>query len=205
MELSIWIGFVLASAVLVLVPGPTVMLVVSYALGQGRRVALAAVAGVAVGDIIAIALSLGGLGAVLATSAALFTALKWIGAAYLVYLGIRLWRAPPVLATRLAEPRSHRSIFWHATLVTALNPKGIAFFVAFMPHFIDPARPALGQILILGTTFVAVASGLVLVYALAADWFRRQISRPAVLKWVNRTGAGCLIGMGATTAALSRS
>ena len=103
MDLTTWIAFAFASIVLLLIPGPTVLLVVSYALTQGRRVALATVAGVALGDLVAMTLSLAGLGAILAASSAVFTILKWIGAAYLLYLGIRLWRAKPSLALESAS------------------------------------------------------------------------------------------------------
>ena len=93
MTLSLWAAFVAASSILLVIPGPTVLLVVSYALGQGWRTALPMAIGVALGDFTAMTLSMLGLGALLATSATLFTALKWIGAAYLVWLGIKLWRA----------------------------------------------------------------------------------------------------------------
>src|SRR5579863_4925240 len=94
MALDHWLAFVAASAVLLAIPGPTVLLVISYALGHGRRPAAAIVAGVALGDLTAMTASMLGLGAILAASAAVFTGLRWIGGAYLVYLGVRLWRAP---------------------------------------------------------------------------------------------------------------
>src|SRR5471030_1539215 len=93
MTLSLWAAFVAASSILLVIPGPTVMLVVSYALGQGWRTALPMAIGVALGDFTAMTLSMLGLGALLAASATLFTMLKWIGAAYLVWLGLKLWRA----------------------------------------------------------------------------------------------------------------
>ena len=93
MDIEIWLAFVAASVALLLIPGPTVLLVMSYALSQGRRVAVATAAGVAVGDLIAMSASLAGLGALVLASATLFTALKWVGAAYLIYLGIKLFRS----------------------------------------------------------------------------------------------------------------
>ena len=160
MNIATWFAFAAASLVLLFIPGPTVILVVSYALTQGRRVALATAAGVALGDFTAMTLSLAGLGALLATSATLFTALKWIGAAYLVYLGIRLWRADPTLpaASTSPERRNARSIFAHAFVVTALNPKSIAFFIAFAPQFIDRSAPLLPQMAIMEATFVGLAA-----------------------------------------------
>ena len=205
MDITTWIAFAAASIVLLLIPGPTVLLVVSYALTQGKRVAVATAAGVALGDFTAMTLSLAGLGALLLTSATLFTALKWIGAAYLVYLGIRLWRSEPQLPDVAEAPSaSVRGIFGHAFVVTALNPKSLAFFVAFVPQFIDHGAPLLPQLVIMETTFVTLAAINALVYALAADQLRLRIRRPAVLKWLNRTGAGCLVGMGAATAAIGR-
>jgi threonine/homoserine/homoserine lactone efflux protein len=184
-----------------------VVLVVGYALTQGRRVALAVAAGVATGELVAMTLSLAGLGALLAASATLFTVLKWAGAAYLVYLGIRLWRAKPELAAM--EVRSGRrpagAIFGHAFLVTALNPKSIAFFVAFVPQFVDHSAPLFRQFVVMEATFVAIAACNALAYALLADQMRMRIRRPGVLRAINRAGAGCLVGMAAVTAAAARS
>ena len=206
MTLAVWLAFVAASAVLVLIPGPTVVLVVSYAVAQGRRVALATVAGVALGDFVAMTLSLAGLGALLAASASLFTLLKWLGAAYLVYLGVRLWRAEAKLdldVTGSTQPR--RGIFLHAFAVTALNPKSIAFFVAFVPQFIDHGAPILPQLVIMEATFVCLGALNALGYALAADRLRSRMRRPAALRLLNRAGASCLVAMGAATAAAGRS
>ena len=139
MSIETWLAFTAATEILLLIPGPTVLLVVSYALGQGWRTALPMAVGVALGDFTAMTLSMLGVGALLATSATIFTVLKWIGAAYLVWLGIKLWRAGGALN---AEPRtsaaSAAKMLGHAWLVTALNPKGITFFVAFLPQFMNP-------------------------------------------------------------------
>src|SRR5580704_1598453 len=122
-----WLAFVAASAVLLAIPGPTVLLVISYALGHGRRSALSTVAGVALGDFTAMTASMLGLGALLAASAGVFTVLKWVGAAYLVYLGIKLWRAP---LTEFGDNATTSEVgrgrmFLHAYAVTSLNPKSI--------------------------------------------------------------------------------
>lgn len=206
MDLVNWFAFVVASAVLLVLPGPTILLVVSYALTQGRRVALAMAAGVALGDFVAMSVSLAGLGALLVASATLFTVLKWVGAAYLVYLGVRLWRSKPQLPNPETDtnPRPVRGVFAHAFVVTALNPKGIAFFVAFVPQFIDRSEAILPQLLILEATFVGLAALNAFLFALAADQIRLRLRRPAVLTWMNRAGAGCLVGMGVATATLNR-
>ena len=204
MTIETWLAFTAAATVLLLLPGPTVLLVVAYALGQGRRVALAMVGGVALGDFVAMTVSMAGLGAVLATSATLFTIMKWVGAAYLVYLGIKLWRAEPRLPEpgEVAEQVSLKSAFSHSFAVTALNPKSIAFFVAFVPQFVTPGAPLLPQLAILEVTFVLLAAINAAAYAIVGDQLRRRMTKPSVLRWLNRAGASCLIGMGAATAAL---
>jgi threonine/homoserine/homoserine lactone efflux protein len=141
MTFETWMAFALAAAAMLAIPGPTILLVVGQSLGAGRRNALPLVAGVALGDLTAMALSLAGLGALLATSAAAFAALKWAGAAYLVWLGVRLWRAP--VEAGAPPPPDARRALRQAFAVTALNPKGIAFFVAFVPQFLDPSLPFL--------------------------------------------------------------
>ena len=203
MALDHWLAFIAASAVLLAIPGPTVLLVISYALGHGRRSASSTVAGVALGDFTAMTASLAGLGALLATSAALFTTLKWVGAAYLIYLGVRLWRAPVGQASSTPNARPERSgrIFLHAYAVTALNPKSIVFFIAFLPQFLDSTRPLLPQIMIFEASFLTLATLNALGYALLASAARRTIRRPDVQRAVNRTGGTLLIGAGALAAA----
>ncbi|MBE9639536.1 LysE family translocator [Salipiger mangrovisoli] len=205
MPLDLWLTFVAASVALLLIPGPTVLLVLSYALSKGRSVALASAAGVALGDFTAMSLSLAGLGALVLASATAFTLLKWIGALYLVWMGVKLLRSAP--GAGLALPHADvtaRGVFTHAAAVTALNPKSIAFFIAFVPQFVDTGAPLLPQFALLVTTFVTLAALNVLAYALAADRLRRLIGRPSVLVWLTRAGGAALIAMGALTATLRR-
>jgi len=205
MSVELWLAFVAASLLLLIIPGPTVALVIGYALGSGRRAALAIVAGVALGDFTAMSLSMLGVGALLAASAELFNIVKWIGAAYLVWLGIRLWRAPvDDLAADTGEA-SARTMLLHAWLVTALNPKSILFFVAFVPQFLDPQRPYETQAVLLVATFVALAAINALAYALLAGTARGAIRRPSVRRWINRSGGTVLIGAGVAAAFARRS
>jgi threonine/homoserine/homoserine lactone efflux protein len=205
MSIETWLAFVTASAVLLAIPGPTVLLVIGYALSAGRRVALTTAAGVATGDFIAMTASLAGLGALVAASAAAFTVLKWIGAAYLLWLGIRMIRgAGAAAAPEFARPDPVPGVFRHAATVTALNPKSIAFFIAFVPQFVDPARPLPPQFAILVATFVTLAALNVLAYALAADRLRTRIARPSAQAWLARAGGSMLIAMAALTATLRR-
>ena len=207
MPLDLWLAFVAASTALLLIPGPTVLLVLSYALSKGRAVAIACATGVALGDLAAMSASLMGLGALVLASATLFTALKWIGAVYLVWLGVKLIRSAP--AGGLHMPASHdvtaRQVFAHNAAVTALNPKGIAFFIAFVPQFIRPDAALAPQFVILIASFVTLAAVNALAYALAADRLRRQLKHPRVVAWLTRGGGAALIAMGLMTATLRRS
>lgn len=208
MELHIWLAFASASIALLLIPGPTVLLILSYAISQGRRVAFATVAGVALGDLIAMSASLAGLGALVLTSAKLFILLKWIGAAYLVYLGIKLFRSAPDASLGMlgdAPEASVRTVFAHSAAVTALNPKSIVFFIAFVPQFIDPNAALAPQFGVLIATFVGFAAVNALAYALLADKLRQKIARPSVLPFLTRLGGAALAAMGVATATIRRS
>ncbi len=206
MSLDHWLAFAAASAIMLAIPGPTILLVISYALGHGRKAAGATVAGVALGDFTAMTASMLGLGALLATSAAIFTVLKWAGAAYLVWLGIKLWRAPVSLGAEGEAPAEGKPfrIFAHAYVVTALNPKSIVFFVAFLPQFLDVSQPVLPQMAIFEVTFLVLGSLNALFYALLASAARKTIRKPSVQKVVNRTGGTLLIGAGLLTIGLKR-
>ncbi|MFK8250949.1 LysE family translocator [Ancylobacter terrae] len=202
MTIETWLAFVAASAVLLVIPGPTILLVVSYALGQGRRAALPMATGVALGDFTAMTLSMLGLGALLATSATLFTGLKWIGAAYLVWLGIKLWRAGSAGITPAARTAgSPLAMVLHAWLVSALNPKAITFFVAFLPQFLDPHADFATQMLVFESTFLVLAAANAFGYALIAGRARQAIARPSLVAAVNRVGGTLLIGAGIATVA----
>ena len=207
MAFDLWLAFALASTALLIIPGPTVILVVSYALGQGRSSGWATVPGVVLGDCLAMTASLLGAGALLATSATLFTALKFFGAAYLIWLGVKLWRAEPRLETVAAgeQVKGKAAMFWNAFVVTALNPKSIVFFVAFLPPFVDTSRPVLPQFIILEATFLVLAGLNVAVWAVLAGGFKARFQSPRLLKAMNRVGGSFLIGAGLLAAAVRRS
>jgi len=207
MDFQIWLAFAAASITLLLIPGPTVLLVLSYAISQGKRVALATVGGVALGDFIAMSASLAGLGALVLASATLFTVLKWVGAVYLVYLGVKLFKSAATASLGDLETvteTSASSVFGHAAAVTALNPKSIVFFIAFVPQFVVVDSPLLPQFSILIATFVGLAALNALAYALLADKLRSRIAQPTVLAWFSRLGGSALIAMGVATAAYRR-
>ncbi len=207
MSFELWTTFVAATVVLLMIPGPTILLVLSYALTHGRPVALATAAGVAVGDFIAMTASLLGLGALVMASATAFSVIKWIGAIYLVWLGIKMLRsAGSAKAADLnaTDNLPARGVFGHAAAVTALNPKSIGFFIAFVPQFLSPDKPLLPQFSVLIVTFVGLAALNALAYALLADQLRTRISKPSVFQWLTRIGGITLIAMGALTATLRR-
>lgn len=214
MSIELYLSFVLASIVVLIVPGPTVILVISYALARGWRVALASVAGVGLGDLTSVTLSLIGLSAVLSVSATLFALLKWVGALYLIWLGIKLWRTRPDAPAHEEDQRPEASrgtrrgeqtaMMRRTWVVTALNPKAIAFYVAFMPHFVAPEAPVVPQLVLLGATFVILGVVNALVYAVFAGSVRESLRSARVFAWTNRIGGTCLIGAGIMTAALRR-
>jgi len=210
MPLDVWLAFALASAVPLAIPGPTVMIVVSYALGRGRASGFATVPGVVLGDATAMTISLAGAGALLAASATLFTLLKLAGAAYLVWLGVSMWRAGAgklelAAETGLTDRRADwRRMFWRTYVVTALNPKSIVFFVAFVPQFIDPGASASAQFAILEATFLTLAAVNVALWAMLAGEMRARFESPLRRRLLSRIGGGMLIGAGGLTALQTR-
>jgi homoserine/homoserine lactone efflux protein len=203
MSLTAWIGFTLAYGIMAVTPGPVTLLVVSYALAEGRRTALVVVAGTALGDATCLGAAVLGLGALLAASTTAFAVLKVAGGAYLVFLGIRLWRAPPVVEADIPAPsaRPRSRIFWHAYLTTVLNPKSILFFMIFAPQFMNP-RAALAPQLSIMLASVLI-SGLVVdgSYSLFAASCRRFIRGRRTRRAVHRVAGGVLVGEGILAAA----
>lgn len=198
MPLELWFAFVAASAVLLIIPGPTILTVISYSIAHGRRANVPLVAAVALGDSTALVLSLLGLGALLATSALWFTVVKLAGGLYLIYLGIKLLRAG-VSAVELAAPAasgSRRKLFANTYLVTALNPKGIVFFVAFLPQFINPGRNVAQQVWVLAITFVCMATLNAALYAVFAGSAGKALASPNAQRRFRLAGGSLLTAAG---------
>ena len=205
MSLELYIGFLLASSLILIIPGPTIILVVSQAITHGKRSILPLSAGVVAGDFTAMTLSLLGLGSLLSVSAELFNMLKWIGALYLIYLGIKLWTSKPEgveICTELAGSTG-RSLFRSSFIVTALNPKSITFFIAFFPQFVSSSG-AIGQLFLLGSTFLTLAAFNALMYGLFAGQFNDLLQKRSARRWLNRGGGSALIGSGIVTASLKQ-
>lgn len=178
MPIELWLAYVATCVVVLAIPGPTILLVLSYAIAHGRPATLPVVAGVALGDTLAITLSLIGLGTLLATSAFWFMLIKWAGGLYLIYLGIKLLRGSAQgLQFEPAQTRqTPRKLFANAFIVTALNPKSIVFFIALLPQFISASYPVTAQLWILGVSFVTLAIIGATAYALFAVSMRRWLA-----------------------------
>jgi threonine/homoserine/homoserine lactone efflux protein len=207
MHLSTWLAFALASAAMGLTPGPGVTSIVGYALSSGRRTALGSVAGMALGNVLAMSVSLAGAGALLAASARAFSVLKWAGALYLIGLGVatiaRSRRGLGAGAAPLA-PISPRTAFLSNVAVGTFHPKTIVFFVAFAPQFIRPDVNYALQAAILIATFGIVVGATDTLYALAAARASHLLKSPRATLWSRRAGGGVLIAAGMATAAASR-
>ena len=195
-DLSTYLIYVAACVAVVAVPGPTVTVIIANSLRYGTRAGLMKVAGTQVGIMMMIAVLAVGFTAVVSVMSQLFDWLRLIGAAYLVWLGVRLWRSDGALAEgKAASARSMRGFFWQGLLVIWSNPKALFFFGALIPQFIDPAHPAWAQTIILGMTFVVIATVLDSLYGLAAGRTGALMLRNRV-RWVERIGGTCLIGGG---------
>ncbi|MFZ0614082.1 MAG: LysE family translocator [Desulfobacterales bacterium] len=207
MNLETYGAFIAATIIVLVIPGPTIILVISQSAIHGRRAVLPLATGVTLGDFTAMTLSLLGLGAVLAASATLFSILRWIGAVYLIYLGIRLWCSNPILQdiTSQSTTVSRRRFFANAYVVTALNPKSIVFFVAFLPQFVDHRSQIALQFIVLGVTFLILAALNSTLYGLFAGRLRDILQKKTAHRWFNRCGGSALIGAGIFTAVAKQS
>lgn len=194
MSIEIWLTFVLASALLLAIPGPTILTVISYSLSHGNKARVPLIAAVALGDTTALVLSLLGLGVLLAQSAFWFQVVKWAGGLYLLYLGVRLLMAgfkPSAMALE-SDSQSGWQLFINTYLVTALNPKGIVFFVAFMPQFIQPGEDANVQLWILAATFVLLAVLNAALYAIFAAKARMLLTSAKAQQMFHFSGGSLL-------------
>jgi homoserine/homoserine lactone efflux protein len=181
MDLNTWLIYLLAAIGLSLSPGPNGLLALTHGALHGRRKALYTIFGGAVGFIAVVALSMLGIGALLKASLLWLTVLKWVGGAYLVWLGIQVWRSPPIgIEVRAsAEPRAGWSMFRQGALSALTNPKALLFFTAFLPQFIDPARSLFVQFVIMAGTFA--------VLEIATEMFIANMAH-RISPWLQRVG-----------------
>ncbi len=207
MNLDLWLIYLVAAVGLSLTPGPNGLLSLTHGVCYGFRPTIYTVLGGALGFFILIAASLAGMGALLAASERAFTIAKWIGAAYLVYLGIRIWRAPAsiievdaqVEGVRRAKPLR---MFNQGFLVAVSNPKALIFFAAFLPQFMVPGAPFALQLAIFGGTFVIVEIVYELLLAGMAQRIAPWLTRHG--RWFNRAAGATFVGIGAALTTASR-
>lgn len=203
-DLPLLLAFVAASLVLALTPGPAVVYIIARTVAQGRACGLSSVLGVALGNFANAIGAAVGLAALFAVSSAAFTVVKWAGAAYLVYLGIRMWRTPAATQDAnapAAEAKPLARVFRDGFVVAALNPKTTLFFAAFLPQFLDAHGSPLLQTLSLGLVFCAIAGCTDILYALAASIVGPKLARATRhAAWGNRIAGTSFIGLGVLTA-----
>ena len=213
-DLTVYLTYVAACIAVVIVPGPTVTVIIANSLRHGASAGLANVVGTQLGLAVMLALLAVGLATVVAHMSFIFEIVKWLGAAYLIYLGVQMWRSDGALFDDAeddgaqaagAKQRSQNAsaarsqglgtFFWQGVLVILSNPKALVFFGAFIPQFVDPSGDALLQTIVLGATFMVVATVLDAAYAIAAGQAGGMLTRGNV-RLVERVSGTCLIGGG---------
>ncbi len=203
MDWTLWAGFVVASLIVGLLPGPGVTSIVGYALTAGTRTAVASVFGATVGNAVAMTLSLLGVGFLIEKWPAAFLIIKWVGAAYLVGMGLyAIVTAKPASIDEGEAIGSVRpgTAFWGTVAVTAINPKTIIFFVAFTPQFISTHHAYWAQAGVLLATFCAVVTLSDGFYAVGAGWVAGFLRGPKIHLWSKRIGGAVLMAAGLVTA-----
>jgi homoserine/homoserine lactone efflux protein len=206
MELSVWITYFIATIILSLSPGPGVFSSISSGLHHGFRLGLWNGVGMQAANLILVGIVSLGLGAILLASETLFALVKWLGVAYLIYLGVVTWRAPAhgFQDNPHDEPQTARDVFLRGFFVNITNPKGIIFFAAILPQFIDVARPQLQQYAILAATTFAVDLVAMWGYTALAAKVLRLMRDPGHLRWVNRGLGGAFVAAGVALASFRR-
>ncbi len=198
MAIDMWLTFVITAAVILAIPGPTIIYVITQSLIHGKKATLPLATGVSLGDATCILLSLLGLSTLLAVSSVAFTVVKLLGAGYLIYLGVSMLKN----GIRINKPKkvnkefNPKPLFKNAFAITSLNPKGIIFHSAFMPQFVNQNENIFLQFSILGLTFLALALFNTLAYSLLAGKFSQAINSSKFMHWFNFGGGLTLIGAG---------
>ncbi|NOH64949.1 homoserine/homoserine lactone efflux protein [Vibrio coralliilyticus] len=202
MDMHVWLAYVVTAVVFSLAPGSGTVNSISNGLSYGTRKSLAAIAGLQIGLTLHIILVGAGIGALVAQSATAFTVIKWVGAAYLVWLGIQKWRDKSGLATHTeGEALSGTKLMSNAVLINLTNPKSIVFLVALFPQFIDPAKDQLTQLAVLGVTTVVIDSIVMLGYTSLAAQMGRFIRSDKIMSKINKVFGSMFVGCGALLAA----
>ena len=198
MNFELWVGFIIATAVLTLIPGPSVMLITGRAITQGTRAAIICIVGDLIAGIVLMIFSLLGVGAILETSPFLFQIMKWAGVCYMIYLGLsqileaRKLKSSSIDSKQLSAKDNLRDGFWTALL----NPKALAFYLAFLTQFIDPTGDLWLQFLVLITTSSVVTGVALMGYVILAARARKIFQSESAVKWFGYTGGSFMVGAG---------
>lgn len=195
MTLSTYLLYVAAVFLLIVTPGPTMLMCMTNSVNHGARSAMTSVTGATTAVLGVMVLSAMGLGALLATSETAFTVAKVMGAAYLIWLGVKTFRSDVVLQLDKPAP-SGRSFYLQGFLVGASNPKAVLFFAAFFPQFLNPAEPIVPQFAILASTFVAFEFAVLTLCALGVARLVPLLKSSGPVKWINRICGGLFTLMG---------
>jgi len=205
MSLELYLSFVLASVLLILFPGQSVMLTISHSLNWGVRLGLLSVAGAITAVAVQLAALAIGLSSILVFAAQWFEVIRWAGVAYLLYLGVQELRTKPEGdAGGTSAPRSPAGLIWQGFIVALLNPKSLLFYAAFFPHFVDTQAPAAPQLVILSATFLVIAAVLTAMYAVLAHQVGSYFRGPAGARLRHRLTGTILIGAGVVLALARR-
>ena len=206
MSIELYLAFCLATAILILMPGPIVTLVIAQSLRHGTTTGLATVAGSSIGHALLVAAGALVLSTAFVLMADLFDIIRWLGAGYLIWLGIKEWRShgADLNAAQAGAPRGKRAVFWQGIVVAVTNPKTILFYAAFFPQFIDTAAPLAPQLVLMGVTFVVIAATFDSGYALLAGRLRGFLSGPHRARIRSRITGSLLIGTGIGLALVRR-
>lgn len=208
MTLDTWFAFFLASWIISLSPGPCAFSAMSAGMRFGYKKAIWNILGMQLATVLLLAIVAVGLGALLAASDTLFNIIKWLGVAYLVWLGLQQWRTKPVVITEEpdANPsKTSRELFWRGFLINASNPKAIIFMLAVLPQFINTQQPLWPQYMACELSLFITDFVVMSLYALLAARVLRALRAPSHIRWTNRVFGGLFVSAGALLAGLAHS
>jgi threonine/homoserine/homoserine lactone efflux protein len=204
LEPHVYLSFVVATAIMISLPGPSVLLTVAHGIAVGWRRAIATVAGATAGVAVQLGIAVVGLASLLQVVAQWFEVLRWLGVAYLVFLGVRQWQSAARALQIDATPPSGSNLFIQGLVVTIPNPKSLIFIAAFLPQFIDPARPIVDQFVLIVPTFLVITFVVTSIWAVAAGNAGRVLRSPRGRRSLARVSGGLMITAGVGLAVARR-
>lgn len=205
MHLNTWLLFAATEAALCVSPGPAVLYVTSHALHRGFTTSVAASFGIVTGNVVYFALSALGVGALILATGELFTIIKWLGAAYLIWLGVWMWLGGGSPLGNVSRGARAAGRAWRGGVVVQLaNPKNLVFFIAILPPFIDPDGNVPLQVLILGATSQVIEITVLLGYGALGTHAGQMLRESRFMAWIDRVAGAALISIGAALAFVRR-